>query len=182
MKKYLLAFAGMLVAITALAGQGRYLDRDVFLHSAFPQTEPQQGMIWITKDVRDSVEAVLGHHFSLMRVRYWYDGATTAWILDEIGKEEPITIGVSIEGNAVGMVRVLEFRESRGWEVRYPFFTDQFNGAKLHENHSIDKQIDSITGATMSVGAVRRIVQTALILHEETGVRDAQEIRTASTL
>jgi hypothetical protein len=161
---------------------GRYLDRDEFLQAAFPQSKPEQGMLWMTEEIRAAVESVLGHRFAMLRVRYWYDGATTAWILDEIGKEEPITIGVTINEHAVEMVRVLEFRESRGWEIRYPFFTDQFNGAKLHRDRSIDRQIDGITGATLSVGAVNRVVKMALILHEETGVGETRhEIRSAST-
>jgi hypothetical protein len=35
--------------------------------------------------------------------------------LDEIGKELPITIGVAVESGAIHNVRVLEFRESRGY-------------------------------------------------------------------
>jgi hypothetical protein len=132
--------------------------------------------------LRERVESVLGHRFAMLRVRYWYDGDTTAWILDEIGKEEPITIGVTVGGGAVDMVRVLEFRESRGFEVRYPFFTDQFSGATLGNDRTIDKHIDGITGATLSVRAVNGVVKMALILHEETGVgATRQEIRSAST-
>jgi Na+-translocating ferredoxin:NAD+ oxidoreductase RnfG subunit len=61
---------------------------------------------------------------------------------------------------------VLEFRESRGWEVRYPFFTDQFVEAKLDQNERLDRNIDGITGATLSVNAVTRIARIALFLHE----------------
>jgi hypothetical protein len=184
MNRYLSVLIGVFLSALAYGSteSGRYLERDEFLQAAFPQGAPEQGVLWIGEPLRTGVEAALGHRFAMLRVRYWYDGATTAWILDEIGKEEPITIGVTITGNAVEMVRVLEFRESRGWEIRYPFFTDQFNGAKLHRDHSIDKQIDGITGATLSVGAVNRVVKMALILHEQTGVSETlHEDRPAST-
>jgi uncharacterized protein with FMN-binding domain len=151
----------------AMADQGRYLDTTEFLASVFPTTEPQQQVLWVTPQVRESVEGILGHRFSLLRVRYWQDGDRTAWIIDEIGKEEPITIGVSIDGNRVGAVRVLEFRESRGWEIRYPFFTDQFDGARRIDGSGIDKRIDGISGATLSVSAVSRVVEMALLLHEQ---------------
>ena len=69
-------------------------------------------------------------------------------------------------------VRVLEFRETRGWEVRYPFFTDQFSGAHLSNGQrdaQLDQQIDGITGATLSVRAVTRAVQAALYLSAQLG-------------
>ena len=109
---------------------------------------------------------MLGHDFKSLRVRYWYDGAKSAWVLDEVGKEMPITIGVSVAAGAIDNVRVLEFRESRGWEVRYPFFTDQFIEARLGPNERLDRNIDGITGATLSVNAVTRIARIALLLHE----------------
>ena len=112
------------------------------------------------------VERLLGHRFSALRVRYWHDGEKSAWILDEIGKELPITIGVAVENGSIRNVRVLEFRESRGWEVRYPFFTDQFVDARLGPDEKLDRRIDGITGATLSVGAVTRIARVALVLHE----------------
>ena len=107
-------------------------------------------------------------------MRYWQGGEKTAWILDEIGKEKPITIGVLVQDNAVDSVRVLEFREIRGWEVRYPFFTDQFNGARFvngaqRQGQVLNRQIDGITGATLSVGAVTRVVEVALYLNEQVG-------------
>lgn len=100
-------------------------------------------------------------------MRYWRDGNRTAWILDEIGKELPITIGVVLVDGAIREVRILEFREIRGWEVRYPFFTDQFRGATLTVDGELDTHIDGITGATLSVGAVKRVARAALYLNEQ---------------
>ena len=145
---------------------GRYLETDEYLHSVFAAELPAAKTLWVSGELRESVERFLGHRFAALRVRYWHDGAKSAWILDEIGKELPITIGVSIENGAIQNVRVLEFRESRGWEVRYPFFTDQFVKARLGPDDKLDRRIDGITGATLSVGAVTRIARVALLLHE----------------
>ena len=150
------------------------METDEFLGAAFPDVEPATKTLWITDELRGPVEALLGHRFNALRVRYWASGDKTAWILDEIGKEKPITIGIVVRGDAVEMVRVLEFREIRGWEVRYPFFTDQFNSARFvsatqRRGGQLDRQIDNITGATLSVGAVTRVVQVALYLNEHVG-------------
>ena len=63
-------------------------------------------------------------------------------------------------------VKVLIFRESRGWEVRYPFFTDQFKGATLVTDNNLDRKIDGITGATLSVNALTKLGRIALLLHK----------------
>lgn len=145
---------------------GRYLDTDAYLESVFAADPPAAKTLWVSGDLREAVERTLGHRFAALRVRYWQDGDTSAWILDEIGKELPITIGVAVADGAIHNVRVLEFRESRGWEVRYPFFTDQFVNARLGADEKLDRRIDGITGATLSVGAVTRIARVALVLHE----------------
>ena len=155
-----LAFAGDI-------GAGRYLDTDKYLDAAFPGGKPTPRMLWVGGELRQEVEEILGKPFSTLRLRYWYNGTTSAWILDEIGKELPITIGVTVTGDAIEAVQILEFRESRGWEVRYPFFTDQFRGIHLADERQLDRQIDGVTGATLSVRAVTRVARIALILHDE---------------
>lgn len=144
----------------------RYKTTAEFLEEAFDRGVPESRTLWIEGSLRESVETVLGHAFVSLRVRYWFDGRTSAWILDEIGKERPITIGVTVAEGKIDSVRILEFRESRGWEVRYPFFTDQFRDAALRADGKLDRRIDGITGATLSVRAVTRIASVALLLHE----------------
>lgn len=145
---------------------GRYVETDEYLSSVFPSEVPEVRTLWVAGDLREGVERSLGHRFAALRVRYWFDGNKSVWVLDEVGKELPITIGVSVSNGAIDGVRVLEFRESRGWEVRYPFFTDQFVDARLDPDERLDRRIDGITGATLSVRAVTRIAQIALLMHE----------------
>jgi hypothetical protein len=170
--RFLVGLSVCLFSILAGAEEGRYLDQSQFLGGVFGNATPEQGVLWVSTELRESVESLLGRRFSMLRIRYWFEGDKTAWILDEIGKEEPITIGVSVEDDRISSVRVLEFRESRGWEVRYPFFTDQFRGARLVEHDKIDRRIDGITGATLSVAAVNRVVRLALMLDEQVGTSD----------
>jgi len=158
------------LAVPALAGTGgeagRYVDPQDYVRHAFPGGDPGPRTLWVTGPLRESVERTLGHRFADLRVRYWFDGFTSVWILNEIGKELPITIGVTVADGAIANVSVIEFRESRGWEVRYPFFTDQFNDTRLTDDGHLNRHIDGITGATLSVGAVTRIARVALLLHD----------------
>ena len=90
--------------------------------------------------------------------------AKVVWILEETGKEQPITTGLVVEGQALADVRVLVYRESHGWEVKYPAFTDQFRGLKLTNDHLLTARIDGISGATLSVRALTKLARVALLL------------------
>ena len=47
-----------------------------------------------------------------------YPSKGEAWILEEIGKSKPITMGFVVNAGAIEITRVLVFRESRGWEIQ----------------------------------------------------------------
>jgi hypothetical protein len=64
-------------------------------------------------------------------------------------------------------MQVLIYRESYGWEVRYPFFTDQFTGLQLDDDLHLTDSIDGISGATLSVNALTKLSRLALYLHNE---------------
>ncbi|GIX31919.1 MAG: hypothetical protein KatS3mg124_2391 [Porticoccaceae bacterium] len=157
--------ATLLIALAAPAAAGDPEGDFVHAHLGDKATP---GVLWLHGDLRERAAAVLGHPFRGLRVRYFGAGQKTVWILDEIGKELPITIGVAVEGRRILEVRVLRYRESRGGEVRHPFFTDQFRGAALVEGDRLDRAIDGITGATLSVAAVRKVATLALLFHAHT--------------
>ena len=140
-----------------------YLSVDAFIATQFPAV-PDNKMMWLDQSARDVAEDISGEDPGFRR-RYWRDGNRTAWVLDVIGRDHPITLGISVEDSRVRQVRVLVYRESRGWEVRQDFFTRQFEGVAL-EGKRLDTRIDGITGATLSVNALQRAARLALWLHE----------------
>ncbi len=163
----LLFWFGLMLPQT-LQAESVYQTPQAFLAEAFPGTPPAPEMLWLTEEVKARIEQMLGHRYTLLRIRYWQQEQRSAWILEEIGKDRPITIGVVVNGNIIEKVRVLVFRESRGDEVRHPFFTTQFTGAALREDLTLDRHIDGITGATLSVRALIKTARLALYLHQIT--------------
>lgn len=141
-----------------------YMSQDAFLVEAFTASAPEASRLWLSKDQKAEIKKLLGHEYNGLRVRYWKRDQRTAWILEEVGKEQPITIGVSVVAGRIERVHVLAFRESRGWEVRHGFFTDQFKNAALLPSRELDRTIDGITGATLSVRAVKKVARLALYL------------------
>lgn len=138
-----------------------------FIAAAFGGNPPPPRLLWLSGALRRAVTDLLGHPPTQLRVRYWLKDRRSAWVLDEIGKERPITVGIVVDGDAIARLEVLAFRESRGWEVRVPAFTRQFRGARLEPDTTLDRRIDGITGATLSVRALTRLARLALYLHTQ---------------
>ena len=148
----------------ALAMETVYQQPLDFLQQNLPGCRQQA--LWLNSDIKTQIQSLIGRPFPGVRVRYCQQDEKTAWILDEIGKTEPITSGIIIDQGRVAHVRVLVFRESRGSEVHRDVFTAQFTGAQLEDSGGLDRHIDGITGATMSVSALTRQAKLALLLDQ----------------
>ncbi len=142
-----------------------YQTPEEFLSLTFGEL-PEAERIFLKGDLAKNVKEILGHRYKKIRIPYWQQGCRSAWILEEIGKERYITTGFVVNSQGLEKVKVLVFRESRGWEVKHDFFSDQFKQAKLTEKQKLDKKISNISGATMSVRAVTNISRMALLLHD----------------
>ncbi len=165
MARTLFLFTTLLCAVDCFAG-GVYQKPEAFIADVFGDNIPKPEVIWPDDDLKRTLADILGHAYTSLRIRYWRRDNTTAWVLDEIGKEKPITTGIVIRDGKVERVRVLVFRESRGWEVRHAFFSEQFDQARLQSDLELDRHIDNISGATLSVRAVSKLVRVALVLDQ----------------
>ena len=140
---------------------------EAFIAEQFPEQTPAPKALWLTGKLGEQVSAILGHRPASLRARYWAQGSRSAWILEEIGKELPITVGISVQDGALHQVRVLIYRESRGWEVRLPSFTEQFEQLQLDQDLQLNGNIDGISGATLSVRALSKLARLALLLDSQ---------------
>ena len=159
-------FLFSLIFSSATVAGGVYQEPADFINEVFDDKPPKAEVLWLDEDLKKKIVNILDHKYKGLRIRYWRQENKSAWILEEIGKEKLITTGIVINNKQIEQVKVLVFRESRGWEVRHDFFTEQFKQATLKENHQLDKTIDNISGATLSVRAVRKQAQIALLLDQ----------------
>lgn len=173
MKMYLkiaVLILGLISSSVTVAG-GVYQQPADFINEVFNSKPPKAEVLWLDKKLKQQIVNILDHKYKGLRVRYWQQdektARRTAWVLEEIGKEKLITAGIVINNSQIERVKILIFRESRGWEVRHDFFTDQFKQAKLNDNHQLDKTIDNISGATLSVRALRKLANIALLLDQQ---------------
>ncbi|BCV67852.1 hypothetical protein TUM17387_32110 [Shewanella carassii] len=155
-----------------LAAQSVYQSPADFITQALGSQGKGKGkgkakVFWFSAEQRLVIEEILAHDFRPLRTRYWQQGDDTVWILEEIGKEAPITVGIQVRHRQIYRTKVLIYRESRGDEVRHDFFTDQFKSATLTKDKQLDKHIDGITGATLSVRALTKLARIALYLDQQ---------------
>ena len=169
MKDYLLTLITLSLLLSPLGAHAKrvYLEPGDFLSQSFPKNSPDANRLLITGDIKANLRKVLHGRYSKVRIPYWQSGKRTAWILERIGKERPITAGFVVEDNRIVSFKVLIFRESRGWEIHNTFFTEQFDDAYLKDKQKLSNHVDNITGATMSVNAMKTLAKMALLLHAE---------------
>jgi hypothetical protein len=163
-KRHRLAMLAMALGLCATSGFARgeiYQQPEAFVAEVFG-FRPAPQVLWLTQEIQAEASAILGHPPAQLRQRYFSDAHRTVWILEEIGKEELITAGFVVADGRIDHVRVLVYRESRGQEVRLSSFLKQFKDAKLARGNRLDRDIDSIAGATLSVGAMERMARLAL--------------------
>ena len=169
-----ISFAGSLLAPFYLSAE-TYQTNEQFLHSNLSPNAANvinAETLWLTKSVSETAEKILGHSVKKYTQKYWRDNAKqdstkngsakTLWILDEIGKEEPITAGFVVSNGKIISATVLAYRESRGNEIRYPGFLKQYQGVGLQADNQLNQNIDGISGATLSVRAMAKMARLAL--------------------
>ena len=91
-----------------------------------------------------------------------------AIVLDEMGKVKPITflVGIDAQGKVAG-VAVLEYRDIFGSEIKRRSFLRQFQGKSLKDTLQVGRDVDAVTGATISSQAATSAVRKALALVAE---------------
>ncbi|NVJ49243.1 MAG: FMN-binding protein [Gammaproteobacteria bacterium] len=177
MKKFFICLTFFCANLFAL--EDVYLQPQQFIQQQF-DNPPKPQYFWITAPHKEALTKILGHKPRKLRIKYWATPEKSAWILEEIGKEHPITTGFSISAGKIQQVKVLIYRESRGYEVRQDFFTEQYIGAQLDKSLDLDQTIDGITGATLSVRALNKMAKVALYLDKQLQLEEVHEQKTAA--
>jgi len=129
---------------------------------------PKTQVLALSRAQAKQLKSIIGRSYPSKKIRYWQANGKTAWILEGIGKSELITTGIVVKADKLTEIKVLVYRESHGWEVTRPFFTKQFEGATL-DGEKLNKKIDGIVGATLSVNTLKKLSAAALYLSQQAG-------------
>ena len=139
---------------------------DSYLKGVFGKSVPVPKAVWIMGDLKETIKQATNGSTVKLREKYWSDGDNLVLVLEQIGKTELITTAWHLKDNKVVNTKVLMYRESRGGEVANSFFTKLFKGLGLSNDHDLDSHVDGISGATLSVRAMKKMAKQALLLSE----------------
>lgn len=166
MQKFITLIFLCLFSLSALA-KGVYQKPSEFVAEAFDQAAPAPQLYNYNADDLKAISSIQANQVSSGRTRYWQQGNTTVWVLSRTGKTKPITAGFIVQNGKILRSKVLIFKESRGWEIRFKYFTQQFTDAVIDEAYKLDRHIDNISGATLSVRAMQKMARIALYLDQQ---------------
>lgn len=145
-----------------------------YLQKVFGADQPSVKAVWVTGQLKKRIEKGLGQKAYRLREKYYRRGSDIVFILDQIGKVKPITSAWHFKDNKIVDVEVLVYRESRGGEVRNRFFTQLFHDIGLNKKDHLNREVDGITGATLSVWAMQRMCKQALMMGQYLTTKDLE--------
>jgi Na+-transporting NADH:ubiquinone oxidoreductase subunit C len=118
-------------------------------------------------DIESSTRSTAHRHdYPVFRAMHDGKPVGTMYIDEVIGKAELITyaVGIGVDGK-VRQIEILNYRESHGYEVRYPNWRKQFVGKSPGDPVTLGVDVANITGATLSCRHVTDGVRRILAIH-----------------
>lgn len=160
---FVLAPSNSVWADTVYQTPADFVQQSLHVQADAPALAPK--VIWLDKQLQQSISAILGHPYPQARLRYWCNADTCVWVLDEIGKEFPITAGFVVQGETIKRAQVLVYRETRGMEIHLPRYLAQFRDLRS-SGTDLARKVDGIAGATLSCNAMTKMARLALLLNK----------------
>ena len=109
----------------------------------------------------------VSHPFQSNRI--WRSSHGDWFIVDEVvGKHEMITYAIGINPNGtIKQIDVLEYKESYGDEVALPSWKDQFIGKTVNSTLKLNKDIQNVSGATLSAKHMTDGVKRVMVMYDQ---------------
>lgn len=133
----------------------------------FPGAALTPAAVALTSEQRKAIEKA-----SDLRLRtdpkVWRVAGGGWFIVDEVlGKHEFITYAVGLNANgAVKQIEIMDYRETYGGEVRGAKWRAQFTGKTARDPLTLDRDIQNISGATLSSRHLADGVKRLLAIYE----------------
>lgn len=161
---FLLPLAMLAVSPACYAVQ--YLSVEQAQALMFPDTVLAPLPLTLSSEQKKAIETRAGTTVRQTELRLWRAASGGYFMVDQVlGKHEFITYAVALDDSgAVRQIEILDYRETHGDEVRRPGWRSQFSGKTSADTLRVNKDIQNISGATLScvhiTDGVRRLLAT----------------------
>ena len=171
MRKGLLAFTSILSPVVALHAHAEiYMSDAQAASTIFPGGKFEKQSLELKDDEVERIKKESGENVRSRKLTVFRaEGAKKdlVYVDQVLGKHEFITYAVGIDSNGqVAGIEVLEYRESYGQDIRKAEWRKQFHGKDLSAPLKIGKDIQNISGATLSSSHITAGVRRVLKTHE----------------
>lgn len=122
----------------------------------------------LTNDQTKEIQHRSGAQVLNKQIKAWKVSTGGWFFADEVvGKHDfiPIAVGLDASGAVIG-IEILEYRESYGDQVRNTAWRAQFNGKRPGEKLKLNKEIQNISGATLSCSHITEGLNRLLATYE----------------
>ncbi len=148
-----------------------YLNLEQAQKALFPAaTDFKPRPTLLTEAQREAIRKASNIRVRSAEVKLWearsVAGLLGYMVVDEVlGKHELITYAVALQPDgSVLQIEVMDYRETYGGQIRQPAWRAQFVGKTARDSVQIDKDIQNISGATLSsvhvTDGIRRLLAT----------------------
>jgi electron transport complex protein RnfG len=168
------ALLGVLAVAAPARAEVAYFTTRSVLSAFFPKSERvTYQMLVLEGATRTRVAHRLGYSPALDRYTVFVartQGKIDGYALidEEKGLHQPITFATKLSPlGAVERVEIMIYREPRGDEVRDPRFRKQFEGRTARDEMRLTRDIDAVSGATISSASLAVGVRRATVLVDE---------------
>ena len=145
-----------------------YLDAEQAQKAAFPATMLTKTPVTVTPEHQTKMTEASSVRLPFDGKNIWKAADGGWFIVDQVvGKHEFITYSVAINANGtVKMVEIMEYNESYGYEVKEKSWLQQFVGKSAASPIKLNKDIDNISGATLSSKHIADGVKRVMTFYE----------------
>jgi Na+-translocating ferredoxin:NAD+ oxidoreductase RnfG subunit len=169
----------------ATAQEGIFLNESEAPKAVFPEADSFERKLVRSND---ELKAKIQQRMGKTKTSLWEETYVTfvakkgdvvlgyAAIVEEIGKHRPITFIVGVGSDRkIKDAALMVYREAYGGEVKDRRFLQQYKGKQLKDPLLPYRDIQNISGATMSVEAIGRGSKKALALIEAVYLEEAEQ-------
>lgn len=134
----------------------------------FGQTVLTASPIVLNEETRKQMKDASSVSHPFDSTRMWRSDKGEWFIVDEVvGKHEMITYAVGINADgSVKQIEILEYRESYGHEVAQIEWLNQFVGKTAESTIKLNKDVQNISGATLSAKHLTDGVKRVLVMYD----------------
>ena len=165
----LFAITGIVLASTPIYAHAKiYVSADQAQKLIFSNKQFTKYPLVLTEDIQDKMQAASSVNHPFRGERTWKAIDGSWFIVDEVvGKHEMITYAVGISPNGVVQgIEIMEYVESYGYEVADESWRKQFTGKAAEDPIKLKKDIQNISGATLSCKHLTDGVKRIMVMYD----------------